>query len=50
MVEEEDAEITSIPKYIKNSSGYGTTPTKQPLGNSRRPRPPGGEVKLPKMR
>ena len=24
-------------KYIKNSSRVGTTPTKQPLGDSRRP-------------
>ena len=24
-------------KYIKNSLRYGTTPTKQPLGDSRRP-------------
>ena len=38
------------PKYIKNSSRYGTTPTKQPLDNSKRPRLPEGQVKLPKLR
>ena len=36
MAEEYDREIASLPpKYIKNSSRYIITPTKQPLGNSR---------------
>ena len=30
-------------KYVKNSSRYGTTPTKQPLGDSRRPQDSRGD-------
>ena len=30
-------------KYVKNSSRYGTTPTKQPLGDSRRPQASRGD-------
>ena len=37
------------PKYIKNSSRYGTTPTKQPLGDSRRPQASREKAKLPEM-
>ena len=37
-------------KYIKNSSRYETTPTKQPLGNSRRPQASREQAKFPEMR
>lgn len=37
-------------KYIKNLSRYGTTTTKQPVGDSRRPQAFRGQANLPGMR
>ena len=36
-MEEQDGEITSFLLNTSKTSSYGTTPTKQPLGNNRRP-------------
>jgi len=47
-VRREDPQL--LHKYIKNSSSYETTPTKQPLGDSRRPQTSRGQAKFPEMR
>ena len=47
-VRREDPQL--LYEYIKNSSSYETTPTKQPLGDSRRPQASRGQAKLPGKR
>jgi len=37
------------PQIHQNTSRYGTTPTKQLLGNNRRPQASRGQAKLPGM-
>jgi len=37
-----DGRLSASPQIFKNSSRYGTTPSKQPLGDSRRPQTSSG--------